>query len=201
MGLITGGSPRPTERVMIFIDGGYLRKTYRELFGDDKIDYLALPRGLLNLYEATPFNIFRADLIRAYYYDAIVSEKEPERDEQQKYFNSVSGNFSITVRLGELVKSSKGEPRQKGVDILMAIDTLSKAYMNHYDVAMFLLGDRDFIPLIEAVKNSGKKTFGFYYGIEDEKGQIDSKVPDELSRTFDFRVALLEETLKKWRKT
>ena len=25
------------------------------------------------------------------------------------------------------------------------------------------MGDRDFIPLIKAVKDAGKKTFGFYY--------------------------------------
>ena len=40
----------------------------------------------------------------------------------------------------------------------MAIDALTKAYQNQYDVAIFLLGDRDFIPLVEAVKDTGKKT-------------------------------------------
>jgi len=29
--------PKPLERVMIFIDGGYLRKLFIDLFGDDNI--------------------------------------------------------------------------------------------------------------------------------------------------------------------
>lgn len=126
-------------------------------------------------------------------------EKEPEHEEQQRFFNSVTRDFSITIRLGELIKSSRGEFRQKGVDILMAIDALSKAYMNHYDTAIFLLGDRDFIPLIEAVKDSGKKTFGFYHGTMETEGKVSSKVPSELSKVFDFRVALTKEILANWR--
>jgi len=184
---------------MIFIDGGYLRKTYQEVFGDNKIDFLKLVPGLFRLYESNPFNIFSTNLIRAYYYDAKVREREPEHEEQQKFFNSVTRGFSTTLRLGELIKSSKGESRQKGVDILMAIDALSKAYMNHYDTAIFLLGDRDFIPLIEAIKDSGKKTFGFYYGTMEPEGKVRSKVPTELSKIFDFRVTLTKEILANWR--
>jgi len=194
-----GGYPKPIERVMIFIDGGYLRKTYQEVFGDDKIDFLKLVRGLATFYESNPYNIFRTDLIRAYYYDAIVREKEPEYEEQRKFFDSVTKGFSITLRLGELIKSSKRESRQKGVDILMAIDALSKAYMDHYDTAIFLLGDRDFIPLIEAVKDSGKKTFGLYYGTMELEGRVRSKVSNELSKVFDFRLVLTKDILAHWR--
>jgi hypothetical protein len=37
---------KPLERVMIFIDGGYLRKLFLDLFGDDNIDFFRL-RGYL----------------------------------------------------------------------------------------------------------------------------------------------------------
>ena len=52
--------------------------------------------------------------------------------------------------------------RQKGVDILMAIDVLTMAYLDYCESGFFVLGDRDFKPLIDAVKDSGKKTFGFF---------------------------------------
>jgi hypothetical protein len=35
----SGAPPKPLERVMIFIDGGYIRKIFNDLFGNDNIDY------------------------------------------------------------------------------------------------------------------------------------------------------------------
>lgn len=96
-----------------------------------------------------------------------------------------------TVRFGELVKSSKEEPRQKGVDILMAIDALTKAYQNHYDTGMFLIGDRDFIPLIQAVKDTGKKTIGIY---------CDAHCSKELMNVFDMKIAFKPEHTRDWMK-
>ena len=44
----------------------------------------------------------------------------------------------------------------------MAIDSLTMAYQDIYDSGLFLLGDRDFIPLIEAIKATGKRLTDFY---------------------------------------
>lgn len=189
---------KPTERIMIFIDGGYVRKTYTELFGNDNIDYGKLLSGLVQFYEAAPSNIFRPNLIRAYYYDAVVDENARERTQQMRYFTKVTRNFSYTVRLGHLVRLENDKFRQKGVDVLMAVDALTKAYLDHYDVGVFFLGDRDFIPLIEAVKNTGKKTFGFYFGVPSPGGTLESKVPVDLGKVFDVRIALPKETLEQW---
>lgn len=181
---------KPLERVMIFIDGGYLRKLFLDLFGDDNIDFFRLRGYLLDLYNRTPINPFQANLIRVYYYDGIVDSKEREYDQQRDYFDSLRLKyFFLTVRLGEAVKTSAGTLRQKGVDILMAIDTLTMAYRNYYDTALFVLGDRDFIPLIEAVKNAGKKTYSFSF-IE--------KVPKELTQAFDFRFGFTRKEMEQW---
>jgi uncharacterized LabA/DUF88 family protein len=189
---------KPTERVMVFIDGGYVRAVYKELFGDDRIDYAGLLKGLLQFYSEIPYNVYRPDLIRTYFYDAIPIEEDPEYNDRKRYFVDVTKNFYYTVRFGTLVRSDTGECRQKGVDILMSIDALTKAYLNHYDMGIFFLGDRDFIPLIEAVKNTGKKTLGFYFGTETAEGKLETKVPLEVGKVFDVRIALPKETLKKW---
>ena len=71
-----------------------------------------------------------------------------------------------TARLNhvEALVRHTGFYRQKGVDVLLAIDMLSMAFQNHYEIAIFLGGDDDFVDLINAVKNSaGKRVFGFYY--------------------------------------
>ena len=181
---------KPLEKVMIFIDGGYLRKLFNDLFKDDDIDFLALKRDLLKWYNTIPTNLFRANLVRTYYYDGIVNEKDEEFEQQSEYFELLKKrNFFLDVVLGEAVRSSDGTLRQKGVDILMAIDALTMASGDHYDSGFFLLGDRDFIPLVRAVKDLGKKTFGFFY-MED--------VSMELKLTFDFRTAFNERLMKKW---
>ena len=156
-----GVAPKPLERVMIFIDGGYLRKLFTNLFGDDNIDLSKVEFDLLKWYNTIPANPFRANLIRIYYYDGLTDPKEDAlaHAQQREYFESLERRtFFLTVVLGEAVKLADGTFRQKGVDILLAIDALSMAYLDHYDSALFLLGDRDFIPLIEAVKDAGKKT-------------------------------------------
>ncbi|MBS7648435.1 NYN domain-containing protein [Candidatus Bathyarchaeota archaeon] len=79
-----------------------------------------------------------------YYYDTIVDETEQEkRQEQNSFFSIIRSMPLCTVRLGQLIKTEEGY-RQKGVDILMAIDMLSKAYENQYDITILLAGDGDF---------------------------------------------------------
>ena len=153
---------RPFEKIMVFIDGGYLRgllKTYCD--GKDNFDVKYLRDSIVNAFNNMvehPMQYpFKANLIRIYFYDAIVEEGHPKFKEQKAYFDKLSCQF-LTLRLGELVESSNKKPKQKGVDILMAIDSLTKAQQNQYDVAVFFLGDRDFRPLIEAIKDTGKKT-------------------------------------------
>ena len=56
------------------------------------------------------------------------------------------------VKLGDLIKTNKLY-KQKGVDTLIAIDMITKAYLNHYDVAYLVAGDRDFVNVVKTVKN------------------------------------------------
>lgn len=187
---ISGGVFIPFEKVILFIDGGYLRRLFKDSFDDDNIDLWKMKNKLLSLYANTPANPFRPNMIRTYYYDGIAAE-EPEHSEHKKYFDWLRGSFLfLTVRLGEAVKTSEGSLRQKGVDILMAIDALTMAYRDHYDAGLFVLGDRDFIPLIRAVKDAGKKTYLFCY-IEN--------VPTELVTEFDFRLAFNKKMMEEWR--
>jgi uncharacterized LabA/DUF88 family protein len=184
---------KPFERVMVFVDGGYLRNLCKKYGGHDNIDFSHLSWVFINMFDTynETVNPFRANLIRIYYYDAIVEEKHPHYETQKKYFELIDDEYAYTVRLGKLVKSSRTAFKQKGVDILMAIDALTKAYQNHYDTGMFLMGDRDFKPLIEAVKNAGKKTMGVFHEGSSSK---------DLIRSFDMRIYCAETAIKRWLK-
>jgi len=124
-------------------------------------------------------------------YDAIVEEGEPDYAVKRKYFDSIDANMWYTVKLGKLVKSSKKKHKQKGVDVLMAVDALSRAYQNHYDLGIFVLGDGDYLPLIQAVNDAGKKTLIFCHS---------PNCPMYLLRCFDMRIYFEKNNMKSWLK-
>lgn len=183
---------KPLERTMAFIDGAYLRSLCKKLFGHDKIDFMKIGSKLREAFQICLMSQFQIDLVRIYYYDAIVEATHPNYNDQKKYFDLIYEAPLFSVRLGSIVESSKGGFRQKGVDILMATDILTKAYRNQYDVGIFLMGDRDFVPLIEAVNDAGKKTICVYYP---------PNTSDELLKTFDMSMGLgkseIEDLLEK----
>lgn len=183
---LTPSPPKPFEKVMVFIDGGYLRETFKKRYGHDNIEFGRLSLGFILFLNEYPYNPFQADLIRIYYYDAIVDKRHPDYESQRAYFDSIEDESKYTVRLGEHIESPRGL-KQKGVDILMAIDAITKAYTNQYSTGIFFMGDRDFVPLIRAVKEAGKKTMGVY---------CETNSANQLIRTFDMRVNLGEITLK-----
>lgn len=183
---------KPLERTMCFIDGGYLQSTCKKLFGHDKIDFAKVGSKLREAFQICLVGQFQIDLIRIYYYDAIVEATHQDYHSQKQYFNSVYDAPLYSVRLGSLVESPKVGFRQKGVDILMSTDVLTKAYRNQYGAGIFLMGDRDFVPLIEAVNDAGKKTVCVYYP---------PFTSEELLKTFDMSIGLgkseIEDLLEK----
>jgi uncharacterized LabA/DUF88 family protein len=59
----------------------------------------------------------------------------------------------LTKKLG----GGRGNPHQKGVDVLLAVDMLQLAFEDRYDVAVLLSGDADFAPAIDRVQSLGKE--------------------------------------------
>jgi len=150
----------PFLNVMAFIDGGYLREGFKKLAGHNEIGFKQMVSRLMN-----KFHIFESEgeLTRVYYYDAIVEASvDPKKhNEQKEYFHRVGLIPSFEVKLGRLIKTGAGEYKQKGVDILISIDMLTKAFQNFYDVAIFIGGDDDFKDLIDTIKDlTNKKVNG-----------------------------------------
>ena len=92
------------------------------------------------------------------------------------------------VKLSDLIKTSKGY-KQKGVDTLIAIDMITKAYLNHYDVAYLVAGDGDFVNVVKAVKNyTGKIVIGVFEP---------TSTSEELLRVFDLRRPISKEEISR----
>jgi len=179
-------APTPAYRsLMIFIDGGYLRKNIKDMIGNDDIDFLFLTRYLSDTLDE---GRIKAELIRAYYYDAIVDSDEFAHQDQKKYFDEIKKEEKLEVKLGRLIKTNKNY-RQKGVDILLTIDMLSKAYMNHYDWGILLAGDDDYLDLVYTIKNiTGKRIIGAYF---------EKNVSERLIKSFDKHIKLKKDLLMK----
>lgn len=62
-------------------------------------------------------------------------------------------NSSIPINIYD---NSTFKTKEKGTDINLAVNMLSKAYQNAYDIAILVSGDTDYIPVIKELHNLGK---------------------------------------------
>jgi uncharacterized LabA/DUF88 family protein len=129
MGFMSTASTPSYRPVMIFIDSGYLREEVKRVFGHDNINFALLSHHLnWSIMEGH----IHPELIRVYYYDAIVDHKDPKYDEQDRYFKDIRKNNNYEVKLGRLIRTKDDRYRQKGVDVLLAIDMITKAFVSNH---------------------------------------------------------------------
>ena len=183
---IAFASPTPAyRRVMIFIDGGYLREGFKRIYEHERINW----PGLYILLKTLAHEERRhPEVIRAYYYDAIVDPIEnPDKFRKQKeYFSDIEEHGIYDVKLARLKKTEK-RVRQKGADVKLAVDMVTKAFQNHYDIAVLLTGDDDFLDLVETVKDlTDKRVYGAFYP---------SHISEDLRKSFDKKQPLTERIL------
>lgn len=169
------------DKIVVFIDGGYLSKLTKDIFTTSngypkKVDFSKFSSNLSSQCNG--------ELLRTYYYDcpAFVSQNpNPEEREKQKRTDSFFYNLKrldkFDVRLGKLNRyfNAEGEIdfEQKGVDVLLAIDALRLAIKGKIDKAIFVTGDSDFVPVIQAIKDEGVGTILFYHDSSVHRNILD----------------------------
>jgi len=156
-------------RAAIFIDGGYflshmkkhdITPKYEEL-----ADYLLKP-----LTKSVPL-----DLLRCYFYycdpwmspDPTETEKR-RMEEHDLFMDEIRALDRWAVRLGKLQRRRDGNKEyfeQKRVDVLLSVDMVRHSASGHIQHVIVVAGDSDFIPAIEATKESGA-TVTVWYGDE-----------------------------------
>lgn len=136
------------ERVAIFIDGSNLYNGMRENLRSTRVNLAELIRQLAR----------ERALVRCYYYNAPLTDDYDEdlRDGQQRFFESLRRIPYVTVRLGRLHRRPDGALVEKGIDVAIAVESLSLGHQNGYDVCVLVSGDGDYVELLEAIKRLGK---------------------------------------------
>lgn len=96
--------------------------------------------------------------LRAYYYTSLVGDTPLLDDIAQSLWQL---GFNPQV-----FKRDADQRKAKGVDIALTKDMLSHAFLGHYEVAVLVAGDGDYVPLVEQVKRFGKLVYIWFFEAE-----------------------------------
>jgi uncharacterized LabA/DUF88 family protein len=135
-------------RKAIFIDGSFLFHHAQSI--NIRIDYKKLKSFLVKDGER---------LVSCCYYTALPVGDDME-DKHRKFLRVLKRDVRIQVKSVPLLKSpvgGDGSRYSKGEDILLACDLVRGAILDHFDEAVMVTGDGDFVPAVKAVQEAGKR--------------------------------------------
>jgi len=160
-----------TERTALFIDGANLYASAKNLNFD--IDY----KNLLSFFRS------ECQLIRAYYYTALVEDQDYSPIRPLVDWLDYNG-YTMITKPAKSFTDATGHRKIKGnMDIELAVDMLELGA--HLDHVVLFSGDGDFRAVVEAVQRRGTKV--------SVVSTIQTKPPmaaDELRRQADYFVDL-----------
>ena len=179
------------DQTYVFVDGAWLNQRYKtvatEFFdGNGQLDFAIIVEKLHGQ--------------RLFYYDCIDDEQSDSESEeeyksrvalQKRYFELLDSVPRVHVRHGSLRgrKRRRGEPRQKEIDILLAVEMLEAAYYRQMTKAVLIAGDLDFRPVVEAVIRIGPRVDVY---MTQQAGSID------LARAADSHQIITPHDFLEW---
>lgn len=141
---------RPETRVMMFVDGENLAIRYKAELGDrEPVSHVTHVPDVLVWTQYASRRLGPQEFVRRYYYTSARGDADARNE--------------LELKLKALgIEAPRVFPRQKSgrskrVDITLATDMLTHAQRGHYDIAILVGGDEDYVPLVEAVKSEGKR--------------------------------------------
>lgn len=178
-------------RAMMFVDGENLAIRYKELLGEDtRESYVSYLEDVFvwSRYANIPHDL-NCEVLRKYYYTAVRGDSDSLEDVERQL-------KELGIESPKIFKKEKGRP-SKRVDITLATDMLTHAYRNNYDVAILVAGDDDYVPLVQAIKNDGRRVVLWFF--ENSSG-LSKRLKMESDYFFDISWFLLkpQEELRKY---
>jgi len=198
---------------MLFIDGTWVYSNVRNLarvYGEDEflIDYGKLPRVLAQRV-GEYLGSTEIDIVRSYLFGSFAVNYAHQDDEMVSrrldFFDRLTEEWhyevetvAIDYRGRRLRKKDRSpeddfEPREKCVDIALATSMLYFAAIPYaYDIAIAVVGDRDYVPVLQHVRRLGKRV-----AIASIKGSCSSQLSDSIdrARVKDFDIIWIDDHL------
>ncbi|MBS1582886.1 MAG: NYN domain-containing protein [Bacteroidetes bacterium] len=145
-------------------------------------------------------------IIDAHFFRGRFSAKDANEKTNQLYYDRVFDDVLMYngVQTHYLpVKDLMGRKREKGIDVLMALETYELCMLKRYDVVALIASDSDHVPLVRKIHALGCKTmllgWDFEY-VEESSGETQTtKTSTDLwnSVTYPLEMAdLIEEGLR-----
>jgi len=110
---------------------------------------------IADIFRLTQILVGDRDLVGAYIFDGKISGTDRKPEEQAALNKLRSIGFRLVTREAMVWRNDHYE--QKEVDVSLAVEMMEHALMNHFDVAIVVSGDRDYIPVIQKVQAAGKR--------------------------------------------
>jgi uncharacterized LabA/DUF88 family protein len=181
-------------RTIVFIDAGFINKLSKSFGGGRylKFDILSFSRRL-----AKKQGLFCSDI---YYYlappfsSSRSSDLEKLRRERYDKFVKKMRELGVNVcegRCQRLKESGEFVYRQKGVDVLLAIDLVSLPLKFKVDEVILIASDSDFVPAIRRLREFGVKTVLYAYYNRQRGG--DFSWSNDLIKSVDRYAVLCRE--------
>ena len=142
-------------RAMVFVDGENLAIRYgnarKQLGGPDKPDVVHIPNVAVWSSVLSPLanTLSGTRIIRKHYYTSV--QGDPPAVQSVSDWLKNQGFEAPRVFQKNKTKGSKR------VDISLATEMLVHATRRHFDIAVLVAGDEDFVPLVRAVKGEGAR--------------------------------------------
>ena len=170
-------------RAMIFVDGENLAIRFKEQIGDNApekhVNYLK-DVFVWSRYANIPHHV-NCEVIRKYYYTAVQGDDNT--------LESVEYQLKeIGIESPRVFKKQKNR-KSKRVDITLATDMLTHAHRGNYDIAILVAGDDDYVPLVKAIKDEGRRVVLWFF--ENSKG-LSKRLKLESDFFFDISWFLLK---------
>jgi len=160
-------------KVMVFMDGTWLYSGMRSLGDDFQVDYGKLPAVLGKVISHKLAGI-QVDIVRTFLFGSNATncqEADLEMVKRRRTFYDILREeydyevevYSIDYRGRRLRKNDRLPdddfiPEEKCVDIALASSMLYFAALPYvYDIAILVGGDRDFVPVLQKVRQLGKR--------------------------------------------
>ncbi len=202
-------------KIMLFIDGTWLYSNNPKLsdsYGDPyyKVDFGKLPPVLAQEI-GQQLGSAEVDVVRTYLFGSLATNYDLRDEEsvmrRQDFFDMLKEEyryevetFSINFLGRRLRKADRDpldtfEPREKCVDIALAANMLYLAAIPYaYDIGLAVIGDRDFMPMLQHVRRLGKRV-----AIASIKGSCAPELADprDEARVKDFDLIWLNDLLDK----
>lgn len=148
-------------KAMIFVDGENLAIRYKNIIkGNSPEQHVSYCKDIFvwSRYANIPHHI-NCEVIRKYYYTAV-------QGDDIKLDGVLHQLKEAGIESPRVFKKQSGK-KSKRVDITLATDMLTHAHRVNYDIAILVAGDDDYVPLVKAIKEEGRRVVLWFFESSD----------------------------------